>query len=812
MKKLQIHYFIIIIFFSIFVISCPNPGEIFPQDRIRADIPTNANAVETNDSSITITWDGNINEGSYAICESTDNIRPTENTMMNPFFVNTNSYSTSISTDVDYYFWIIPTNIDDSQPNKIDDSMLNDAVLVHYIKETLVNEEYPEFNLYYETGDNETPYIELSDNDIIASNKLIIRGNKLSEEKQAYYSFKINDSQWSDNIRIYNNEDYNAISISYYFPETQYGKIQIKAFYLDEEPGEIITITLDEKKTVSENSTLKDSSDNQIIDGSIYNEDIIITSDYPIGYPINGTFKVCINDDNNWQTFSDNANKKHTLSVNIGESLEITKLEIKYIVTENIYESKVHTFEYSNLPITFKLDKKPPTFQPPTINIEPYSFEIYWEKPSDEDLDKIELLYSTDNGVNYNSIKTYTADSTIPDYKTEYISTDSDYVDVKIIYTDKIGNFSVHEEENLKIDKNLTHICSSPNGSSTNIGGTWETTTELQSAMDFAYDNNIPEVWLKNGTYYPPSGKYYFNIKEGVSIIGGFNGSETSIPTNFIFESENKTILSSYSYHIIYNVDEKISLNSKTRVERITFKNGNANGTYSIEDRNPVQTASGGAIFLKNNNSPIFINCEFESNYANKSGGAVYISNSYPKFINCIFDSNSTGHSSNYPYDSVPYAYGGGAIYSIFSDFEIINCLFKNNSANSYGAAISVDKGSSFNSINSAFYYNNTAYNNNDKIIFYYNFNGNPLLFDNSIINTDHIIYNENISNLEEHVTTNNCTTELGTLIDMGDNQKVQLDDFDIDHDGNTMETTNDLNNNPRIVNNTVDIGPIETQ
>ena len=817
MRRLQIHYFIIIIFFSIFVISCPNPGEIFPQEGIRADIPTNTNAVETSELSITITWDGNINDGSYAICETTNNIRPTADNMMNPFFVDTNSYSTAISTDVDYYFWIIPTNIDDSQPNKIDDSMLNDAVLIHFIKETLVNEEYPEFNLYYETGDNETPYIELSDKDKIASNNLIIRGNKLSDEKQAYYNFKINDSTWSDNIRIYNNEDYNIVPILYYFPETHYGEIQVKAFYLDEDPGEIRTITLDEKKSISENATLKDSNDNQIIDGSIYNEDIIITSDYPIGYPINETFKVCINDDNNWQTFSDNANKKHTLSVNNGELLEINKLDIKYVVTENIYESEVHTYIYNNLPITFKIDKEPPTFEPPTINIEPYSLEIYWEKPSDEDIDKIEILYSTDYGDTYKTYKTYTATTSIPDSNTEYISINAAYVDIKIIYTDKIGNFSIHETKNLEINKELTHICVSPNGDSNNYGGTWETATELQNGIDFAYQNGIEEVWVMGGNYLPPSGKDYFILKNNVRIIGGFIGNETSVSTAFSFNAVNQTNISSNSYHIFYNPNE-FEVNSTAILERVVLKDGNANGFYSIEDRNPVQTASGGAIFCGEFSSPTFINCKFINNNASKSGGAVYLSKSSSIFINCIFESNTTTHSSSYPYyNSDPslnpyYIYGGGAIYAIHSNIQLVNCLFDNNTSKSFGAAICLDGVSAITASNTSFLDNNTSNNDSDKIIFVYNVGTYPNLFDNTIINFNNILYHENYDNLEQHTISHSCCTENENNINAGTNNIVQLDDYDIDHDGNTMEATNDLNNNPRIVNNIVDIGPIEAQ
>lgn len=244
------------------------------------------------------------------------------------------------------------------------------------------------------------------------------------------------------------------------------------------------------------------------------------------------------------------------------------------------------------------------------------------------------------------------------------------------------------------------------------------------------------------------------------------------------------------------------------------LKDGKATGTYSIEDRNHVSTASGGAIYSQYS-SPVFINCKFSNNVSNKSGGAVYLANSTSKFINCIFDSNSSTHSSAYLYVDTAYIYGGGAIYAINSNIELTNCLFNNNTSNSFGSAITLDGISTLLSTNSTFYNNNLFNGKQEKIIFVYNLPINTNnIFNNTIIDSSKIYYNENASgDLSQFTIINNSCSENSTLINSGNNSYLPIDTFDIDHDNNTSEVIPfDCFNNQRINENIVDIGHFESK
>ena len=102
------------------------------------------------------------------------------------------------------------------------------------------------------------------------------------------------------------------------------------------------------------------------------------------------------------------------------------------------------------------------------------------------------------------------------------------------------------------------------NTTGTNTGTSWANAfTSLQSALDVAVSGD--QIWVVAGTYLPSKDPFgnatptdtrdkTFYLKNGVSIYGGFVGTETALNQRV---SGNETILSGYGvacYHVVLSV------------------------------------------------------------------------------------------------------------------------------------------------------------------------------------------------------------------------------------------------------------------
>lgn len=215
-------------------------------------------------------------------------------------------------------------------------------------------------------------------------------------------------------------------------------------------------------------------------------------------------------------------------------------------------------------------------------------------------------------------------------------------------------------------------------GNNSNSGTSWsEAKLTLQAALDLAVSGD--QIWVKEGIYKPSydyglgggSRYFHFRLKNGVSLFGGFDGSEPSnydlSLRNFI---DNETILSGdigtpsvttdNCYHIFYHPTGS-ALNNTAILDGFTIRDGNANGT--------APHLYGGG-FYSNNSSPYIKNIKFIDNYANWSGGGIFLTSCTSfKIENCEFRNNKV----------VDY-YGGG-LYMNSSTVNLINSLFTGNEA-----------------------------------------------------------------------------------------------------------------------------------
>lgn len=195
------------------------------------------------------------------------------------------------------------------------------------------------------------------------------------------------------------------------------------------------------------------------------------------------------------------------------------------------------------------------------------------------------------------------------------------------------------------------------------------------------------QVWVAYGTYKPTTTSdrnVAFEVKEGVKLIGNFNGTETAAEQRT--QTVSATILSgeigqSGQNDNSYNVVLLKNVGSSTLIDGFVITAGNANGQANQAQR----TRCGGGMFIDGENGsskPTITNCEFRKNLG-RDGAAVYNNGrkgeSSPVFVNCSFNNNEAGLD-------------GGAIYNDGrmkgkSNPSLTNCKFERNMG-TYGGAI----------------------------------------------------------------------------------------------------------------------------
>ncbi len=231
-----------------------------------------------------------------------------------------------------------------------------------------------------------------------------------------------------------------------------------------------------------------------------------------------------------------------------------------------------------------------------------------------------------------------------------------------------------------------------------NDGSSWQDAfQDLQGALEMAATGD--EIWVAAGVYAPTVDVYdgndptrSFQMKNGVSINGGFSGNETTRDQRD-WES-NTTILGADTdgsagfspgncYHVFYH-PVSLGLDESAVLDGFTITGGFANG------REP-HSYGGGMYNVAS--SPTLRNCTFRDNYASIHGGGILNVNASPAIVNCTFYGNASD-------------VGGGGIYNGMSSPAITDCTFTDNNASTGGGI--------HNSANSTSIVTNTAFSNNN--------------------------------------------------------------------------------------------------
>ena len=248
----------------------------------------------------------------------------------------------------------------------------------------------------------------------------------------------------------------------------------------------------------------------------------------------------------------------------------------------------------------------------------------------------------------------------------------------------------------------------------------------IQQAVDEAWEGC--EIWVKQGTYTNPAEDKapVVTMKDGVKIIGGFEGFETydDLDSYRRFRPENPIAHSVLdgeddSYHVVVG-----SLNNAA-LDGFIVTGGNADGTNDEEKK-------GGGMYNKADSADFsdhFVsNTIFIDNFAEYGGGAVYNDGFFYDsiyFYNCEFLNNSSvqyggailsenaghitylesefsGNSSN----------AGGAIAETSSRSNLNRCLLKENEATTHGGAIVLTDLHTYDLETQVFIVNSILYNN----------------------------------------------------------------------------------------------------
>ncbi|GAB3499048.1 hypothetical protein GCM10027341_21480 [Spirosoma knui] len=346
----------------------------------------------------------------------------------------------------------------------------------------------------------------------------------------------------------------------------------------------------------------------------------------------------------------------------------------------------------------------------------------------------------------------------------------------------------------------------------TGSGSSWaDASGDLQSQINFS---GAQQVWVAAGIYKPTTGSdrnASFSLKNGVSVYGGFAGTEIDLSqrgsVNPVTGSPSSSTLSGDIGLLGDNTDNSYRVISNSGLDRTAVLDG-----FLISGSNGNLFGSGGGMY-NFNSSPILTNCAFQNN-SSREGGGMYNYTSSPVLTNCSFAGNSA-------------KLDGGGIYNFIDSSPILtNCSILNNSATSSGGGMN-NVGNSSPSLTNCSILNNSASSRGGGMD---NYKSSPsltncVLFGNGGSNT---IYNDNsnltarYSLLEASVTNytdggNNLTTTISPFASTSSAQLSPCSPAINTGDNQAYATANgpatDLAGNTRFFNNgTIDMGAYEYQ
>ena len=307
-------------------------------------------------------------------------------------------------------------------------------------------------------------------------------------------------------------------------------------------------------------------------------------------------------------------------------------------------------------------------------------------------------------------------------------------------YTVRIRSLCTGSQSNWKETTFTTAVIYFPRiyaaAGGTGNGGSWESATgDLNYALSTAaaIHNTFgtrPDVWVAQGIYYGDSiSTDAFTMMDGVNVYGGFAGYETELSQRDIHA--NPTILDGQHSQRVLN--QPANFTTTTIWDGFTIRNGHTTGDgggarlrvnsnlYNCTFLDNTGANGGGVYATSTSSYSYIIDCQFKGNTATSHGGGLYAQRVYA--LRCSFTHNLangngggiylTSTSSNSPYLSNCLianntAVNGGGVWNFQGATRIENITVVHNLASGNGAGI-YDGGPIAQMINSIIWGNRTT-------------------------------------------------------------------------------------------------------
>ncbi len=213
--------------------------------------------------------------------------------------------------------------------------------------------------------------------------------------------------------------------------------------------------------------------------------------------------------------------------------------------------------------------------------------------------------------------------------------------------------------------------------------------TNLSDAVSAARSSIIrSEIWVATGTYVPATRRdpgdarsVSFELRPGIKVYGGFAGFETDLnqrnplsnPTvlsgDLLGNDDANEVVPALMTDNAYHVITVVFGDDSTVLDGVTVTGGSATGT------DPNDIYGGGALVQRAR--PIFNDCRFERNYANRGGAVANRSDSGAEYTACVFAENVALER-------------GGAVYNDMARASFEVCVFQENRSARAGAVYNV--------------------------------------------------------------------------------------------------------------------------
>ncbi|MBN2132582.1 MAG: right-handed parallel beta-helix repeat-containing protein, partial [Sedimentisphaerales bacterium] len=423
------------------------------------------------------------------------------------------------------------------------------------------------------------------------------------------------------------------------------------------------------------------------------------------------------------------------------------------------------------------------------------TFPIRWLVQGDAEIVSIEL--TVDEGSAWRHLGSFQAAVSSYDWPVPFV--DSDRCLIRIAAEDSDALFDT-SDACFSIRKPLGRIWYVDATAAGNGDGTrWDSAfIHLQDAL--AQGSATDEIHVAEGLYWPDLGggrtpgdrKATFQLPDGVTIYGGFprGGGASEQRDPFAHQSILSGdigvahVTSDNSYHVV----TAAGAGRTSMLDGFLITAGFANGDGVDMD---------GAGIYNTNGGPVVRNCTFAANDAVGVGGAACNRSSNPAFINCVFSGNTAGAS-------------GGAVHSEQGEVTITNCTFTANHATWRAGGVFDRTGTT--TLTNCILWGNSRLSKGRYDELSQVSGDSPLTISHCCIQnwTGSLSGDENIGQVPAFVDADGPDDVAGTR---DDDVRLQAGSPCIDAGDNTavwLETTTDLQGNPRIVHSIVDLGAYE--